>query len=72
MNGTNPEKSAAVLRSARSKALCDDCVAELAEITNRVAVNPIASAFELTSDYTREKAICGRCHSRKRVTKTRR
>lgn len=66
---SNPEKVVGVLRADRSRSLCDDCVALLAEIKNRVAVNPITTALGLTSDFTREKATCSRCREIKLVTR---
>ncbi|MCA9278917.1 MAG: hypothetical protein H6815_12065 [Phycisphaeraceae bacterium] len=67
---SNPEKVFALLRKNKSKRLCDDCVAELAEIKNRIAVNPITSAFGLTSDFLREKDACSRCGKVKLVTQS--
>jgi hypothetical protein len=66
---SNPEKVVEVLRADRSRSLCDDCVALLAEIKNRVAVNPITTALGLTSDFEREKATCSRCREIKLVTR---
>ena len=51
------------------RALCDDCIAMAADIKNRIAVNPIATALGLTSDFIREKAVCSRCRETKLVTK---
>ena len=69
MNGSNPEKVVEVLRSNGRNSLCDDCVASLAEIKNRVAVNPITTALGLTSDFVREKSLCSRCGDEKLVTR---
>ena len=68
MKGSNPERVVTVLREAGGRPLCDDCVALLAKITNRIAVNPITSALGLTSDFMREKHLCSRCRERKLVT----
>ena len=65
---SNPEKDVAVLRQANRQCLCDDCVAILAGIKNRIAVNPIATSLGLTSDFVREKHICSRCGDMKFVT----
>lgn len=66
---SNPEKVVGVLRADRSRALCDDCVAQLAGIKNRVAVNPITTALGLTSEFRREKTACSRCRETKLVTR---
>ena len=65
---SNPEKVAAVLRQANKQCLCDDCVALLAGIKNRVAVNPITTSLGLTSAFVREKHVCSRCGETKLVT----
>lgn len=70
MNHSNPEKVVAVLRDKRPAALCDDCIAHLAQITNRIAVNPIAAALGLTSDFSRETGKCARCQGTKLVTRS--
>lgn len=72
MDGSNPEKVIAVLRADPKQWLCDDCIALLAEIKNRIAVNPIASTLGLTSDFEREKSECSRCRENKLVTRPRR
>lgn len=69
MEGSNPEKVVGVLRSEPHVWLCDDCIALLAEIKNRIAVNPITSALGLTSDFAREKHRCNRCGASKLVTR---
>lgn len=72
MDGSNPEKVVTVLRARPARWLCDDCIALLADIKNRIAVNPIASTLGLTSDFEREKAECSRCRETKLVTRPRR
>lgn len=69
MEGTLPERAAAVLRSDTSKWICDDCLALLAEINQRQTEHTIASSFGLTSDFAREKGPCSRCRETKTVTK---
>lgn len=71
MDGSNPEKVIAVLRAEPNRWLCDDCIALLADIKNRIAVNPIASTLGLTSDFVREKGACSRCRDAKLVTRPR-
>ncbi len=66
---SNPEKVAQLLRSDRASALCDDCIAEIAGIKNRIAVNPITSSLGLTSDFERAKLPCSRCDKTKLTTK---
>ncbi|MCL4211661.1 MAG: hypothetical protein KJZ68_13485, partial [Phycisphaerales bacterium] len=68
MTGSNPERVVAALRSSPGRPLCDDCIALLAGIKNRVAVNPIATALGLTTDFARDRGTCGRCSERKLVT----
>lgn len=72
MEGSNPEKVIAVLRSDPNRWLCDDCIAHLAGIKNRIAVNPIATTLGLTSDFDRERSECSRCREIKFVTRPRR
>lgn len=72
MEGSNPEKVIAVLRSDPNLWLCDDCIALLAGIKNRIAVNPIATTLGLTSDFDRERSECSRCRETKLVTRPRR
>jgi hypothetical protein len=72
VEGSNPQRVVAVLRRARSRWLCDDCVAARAEITSRIAISPIASALGLTSDFERQKGICSCCVQQRLVTRTRR
>ena len=66
---SNPEKVVELLRSDRTRAICDDCIAELAGIKNRIAVNPITSSLGLTSDFEREKLPCARCDKTKLATR---
>lgn len=68
MHGSNPERVVACLRAVPGRPLCDDCIASFTGIKNRVAVNPIATALGLTSDFARDKGVCGRCGDRKLVT----
>ncbi|QYK49103.1 MAG: hypothetical protein KF838_04450 [Phycisphaeraceae bacterium] len=66
---SNPERVVDVLRTGSRPALCDDCIAASAGITNRIAVNPIATALGLTSDFVRDKDTCSRCRKAKLVTR---
>ena len=68
MEQSNPEKVVSVIRDRSGSPVCDDCIAKLAGISNRIAVNPIATALGLTSDFNREKGECSECHSAKLVT----
>ncbi|HMN42431.1 MAG TPA: hypothetical protein PKE29_16445 [Phycisphaerales bacterium] len=69
VDGSNPEKVVQVLKTPPLRWLCDDCVAHMADITNRVAVNPITTTLGLTTDFAREKSRCDHCHDTKLVTK---
>ncbi|MFG0252076.1 MAG: hypothetical protein ACF8NJ_04295 [Phycisphaerales bacterium JB038] len=68
MDGSNPERVVEVLREHHGQAICDDCLAQLAAIKNRVAVNPITSSLGLTSDFVREKRACSHCCETKYAT----
>jgi hypothetical protein len=49
---------------------CDDCIAQSTSISPRQQVNPISSAFGLTTDFDRQEAICHQCKSTKLVTRS--
>ncbi|RMF73506.1 MAG: hypothetical protein D6738_08590 [Acidobacteria bacterium] len=69
MEGTLPERAAAVLRADSTRSLCDDCLALLAGIKQRQTAHTIASSFGLTSDFVREQGVCSRCGDTKLVTR---
>ena len=66
---SNPQKVFDVLVAEADRWLCDDCVALLAKIPNRIAVNPITTTLGLTSDFEREREECSRCRTVKLVTR---
>jgi len=70
MKTSNPEKVVEVLRGRRTERLCDDCIAQLCSIPNRIAVQQITASIGLTSDFVREKAACSRCGDIKCVTQS--
>ncbi len=68
-SGTLPERVVATIKSDPKRALCDDCLALLAEVKQRQTAHTIASTLGLTSDFVREKAECSRCRESKLVTR---
>ena len=58
---SNPESVAKCLREQRPKSLCDDCIADLTGIPNRVAVQQITKSLGESCEFHREKTRCTRC-----------
>ncbi len=71
MSESNPEKVVALLRERSHEKLCDDCIAQLTAIQNRIAVAQITHPIGLTSDFVREKDVCDRCGATKYVIQVR-
>ena len=67
MPESNPEKVVGLLRERSSEKLCDDCIALLTAIPNRIAVAQITHPIGLTSDFVREQDECSRCGATKLV-----
>jgi hypothetical protein len=68
MKTSNPHKVVEALRGRRTERLCDDCIAQLCSIPNRIAVQQITASIGLTSDFVRVKTDCSRCGNTKFVT----
>ena len=64
---SNPEKVIDLLRERSSEKLCDDCIAQLTAIPNRIAVSQITHPIGLTSDFVRDDDVCSRCGKTKLV-----
>lgn len=67
---TVPERIHKFLTSRTPDAVCDDCVADRAEVSPRQQVNPIVSALALTTDFERNHGECAICKRNKLVTRS--
>jgi len=66
----NPERVHRLLTDRTPAALCDDCIAALAEISPRQQVNVIARSLGLTTDFQRFSGDCSQCKASKLVTRS--
>jgi hypothetical protein len=66
---SNPELIFRFLTDRIPAPFCDDCIAAQTGVSPRQQVHPIATAFGLTTDFSRVKGVCSLCKNDKLVTK---
>ncbi len=67
---TNPERVYRFLRERTPAPLCDDCIAEGAEVSPRQQINPITASLGLTTDFDKVHGTCSLCKNDKLVTRS--
>jgi len=65
---TKPEVIAGFLRAKKPEAYCDDCLYEELKLSTRQQAQVHTAAFAVTSDFSRSRGTCARCHEEKYVT----
>jgi hypothetical protein len=66
---TIPERIYAFLKRIAPKAICDDCLAKEAGVSQRQTVNTVASTLALTAEFDRRNGDCSICKNQKLVTR---
>lgn len=66
----NPDRIHTFLVDRTPAPVCDDCVANGADVSPRQQINPIARALSLTSDFDRVRGECSICGATKLVTRS--
>ena len=64
---TRPEQVFDFLKLKRSVFYCDDCIAKVLKMPNRIAVQHITASLALCSEFTRTKALCNVCRNDRKL-----